>query len=41
MNILSETINRVKPSASNAASQRARDMKAQGLDKPGNPEKGR
>lgn len=32
MNILSETLNRIKPSASNAASQLARDMKAQGKD---------
>ncbi|OSM94529.1 MULTISPECIES: pyridoxal phosphate-dependent aminotransferase [Lonsdalea] len=32
MKILSQTLERVKPSASNAASQLARDMKAQGKD---------
>ncbi|MEQ9886600.1 pyridoxal phosphate-dependent aminotransferase [Pectobacterium zantedeschiae] len=32
MKMLSHTLDRIKPSASNAASQRARDMKAQGKD---------
>lgn len=32
MTILSETLNRIKPSASNAASQLARELKAQGKD---------
>ncbi|MFS2223170.1 pyridoxal phosphate-dependent aminotransferase [Pantoea sp. B65] len=32
MNILSQTLDRIKPSASNAASQLAREMKAQGRD---------
>lgn len=32
MTLLSDTLNRIKPSASNAASQRAREMKAQGRD---------
>ncbi|WP_437614651.1 pyridoxal phosphate-dependent aminotransferase [Erwinia sp. V71] len=32
MKMLSQTLDRIKPSASNAASQRARDMKAQGMD---------